>query len=465
MENKEKKGIFNSIYDWFNNLTVKGLLKTILVSFIIIILLLSASSIPSVLSKISSSLSAAIYSVFIPAEGATMTADKKLVNSEETFTVNFKKGDTITDGLFTISYACDSNIDLMSIENNGLKKINCDTPYYLLQDETSINLRAITKSIVFRLVLDGSFENNSTQKTEKIGIVRVTIKNDGIGILINTATTTSTNISNNPTPVTNTSVYAPTYNYIGKTDLAARILQVGLLNSATNLITTRNQFNSQEMVGVKFEVRNDGDANTGPWSFTASLPSISTPTYNSNTQISLRPGESIVFTLGFSNLSNLYQSLITISADPLNIVSETNESNNIITQTITNLGYNTNNNYNNNTYSNGYYDSNGNFVYYNNNTNNGWDYYNNGWNNGNTTLGVTCYALPNNPSRSEAVHWYADAIGGNGNYNFTWNGTDGLNSTSQNPSRTYNSSGLKQATVTVQSGGSYISRTCSVYVI
>ena len=111
MENQEQKGITGRIYDWFRNFTLIRLFDAILAIFVVIIILFAVSYLPSVMSRISSSLSAALYSVFIPANSATMTADKSLMNSGEDFTVTFKKADTTstTSGLFTVSYACDAN--------------------------------------------------------------------------------------------------------------------------------------------------------------------------------------------------------------------------------------------------------------------------------------------------------------------------------------------------------------------
>ena len=570
MEKKEEKGIFEKTYNWFASLTVKGLLGAILMAFVILIIISSVSYLPAIMGRISSSLSAALYSVFIPADNATMTADKTIVNTGEDFTVSFKKTDTM-NGLFTISYACDSGATLQSVETAGLKIINCDKPYYLL-DNTSIKIRPFTKDSVVRLVIQGSFENTETDQTDKVGVVRIIIKNNSVGVMVSTSSVSTTNTSNTVTNNSGANTYSPsTYqpNYNAKPDLAIRQLQIGLLNNANNLITNQTQFSASNMVGIKFEIRNDGDADTGPWVFTASLPSNSTPVYNSATQISLKPGESIIFTLGFSNLTNQYNDLITIKADPLNGVSECNEYNNTLTSTITNTSYNSgyymnnttngcyingvftyncnnnggwNNNYNNNsntnlsiscyasennpkigqamnwypsvsggngsysyywsgtdslssysqypnmTYytsgyktanltvtsggytrtvtcstnvggnnnnsnnANGYYDSYGNYIYYNNN------------NNSNGTLSVTCYANPSNPRTGNRVYWYASAFGGNGNYTYSWDGTDGLNSSSQNPGIVYNSSGNKDAIVTVQSGGYYVSHNCSTYV-
>jgi len=463
MENTNNKGIFERVYDWF---TLKGLLGSILLAFVIILILLSVSFVPGIMSKISSSLSAALYSVFIPAENATITTDKIIINSGEDFTVNFKKTESIP-GIFTISYACNPNVSLVSVEGSGLRKIDCDKPFYLLENETFLKIRPTTADNVVRLVIEGAFENSDTQKTDKIGVTRITIKNNSIGVIADqpvTTTSTTTKASTYIAPVVQPAYY-------GKPDLAIRVLQVGLLNQYTNLINSQTQFNYSDMVGVKFEVRNDGDANTGQWSFTASLPSNSTPTYTSNIQVSLKPGESIIFTLGFNNLTNTYTGLITINVDPQNIVSESVEYNNIVTQSITNTGYNNYNNYgynntgcyingvftyncsNNNNwnynYNNGYYDSYGNYINYNN-------YYNN--------LGVTCHASPSNPETGDRVRWYADAYGGDDNYDYEWVGTNSLDSSAQNPSKTYSSRGWKYATVTVESDGYTVSQTCSVYV-
>ena len=431
MEKIENKGIIDRVYSWFKNLTVKGLLGAILIAFVIIIILTSLTFLPSIMGRISNSLSAALYSVFVPVENATITADKSIINSGEDFTINFKKGDTSVSGLFAMSYACNSNADLVSVETNGLKKINCDTPYYLLDNDNSIKIRATTVDSVTRLIVTGSFENNDTQKVENVGIIRVTIKNPSAGNIIPANSNKPVSNTSNPTVTLVNPASAPTQTYYGKPDLAVRLLQVGLLNSFNNQITSQTQFSYSDMVGIKFEIRNDGDTNTGLWYFTATLPSLSTPIYNSNTQISLKPGESIIFTLGFTNLTNIYSNTITISADPLKQIAESNEYNNVIFSTITNYSYNSNN--------------------YNYNSNSG-------------TLGVTCYGSPSNLSTGDRVRWYADAFGGDGDYTYTWTGSNGLKSTSRNPSKTYNSTGKKQAVVTVESNDFYVSHTCSVNV-
>lgn len=460
MENTEKKGIFPRIYNWFVNLTLRGLLGAVLVAFIIIIILMSVSYLPNIIGRVSSSLSAALYSIFVPAEGATMTVNKKIVNSGEDFTISFKKGEVV-EGLFTVSYPCDADISLTSVESNGLKKVDCDTRYYLLENETAITLRPTTGESIVRLVVEGAFENNETQKVESVGVARVTVKNDSVSTVVPPTQATTTVTPNTSAPYIPSQPAPIQPVYYGKPDLAVRMLQVGILGSS-NIIIPQTQFSYSDMVGIKFEIRNDGDANSGPWYFTAALPSVSTPTFSSNSQISLRPGESIIFTLGFSNLINQNTNLITVTADPQNIVSESVEYNNFVTSTIINQGYNNNyyynNNYNYNT-NNGCY-INGIFTY--NCGDNNWDWYDN-YNY--DDLQVSCYAEPDDPETGDRVRWYADAEGGDGDYEYDWTGTNSLNSSAKNPSKTYSSSGTKRATVTITDGDdNEATATCSVYV-
>lgn len=80
-------------------------------------------------------------------------------------------------------------------------------------------------------------------------------------------------------------------------------------------------------------------------------------------------------------------------------------------------------------------------------------------------LEVTCYANPTNSQIGGRVNWYAEVAGGVGSYRYSWSGTDGLNSSSRNPSMVYNTAGTKSATVTVRDGdGNRDSYTCRTTV-
>ncbi len=81
--------------------------------------------------------------------------------------------------------------------------------------------------------------------------------------------------------------------------------------------------------------------------------------------------------------------------------------------------------------------------------------------NNNDDLNVSCYASPSNTQTGSRMTWYARVDGGDGNYDYDWSGTDGLNSSSRNPSMTYYTAGSKTARVTVEDGdGETDSATC-----
>ncbi len=73
---------------------------------------------------------------------------------------------------------------------------------------------------------------------------------------------------------------------------------------------------------------------------------------------------------------------------------------------------------------------------------------------------VSCYASPSNVSPGNQVSWYANASGGNGNYSYSWNGTDNLSGSNQTVSHQYYGLGQQSATVTVFSNGQSMSSTC-----
>lgn len=94
----------------------------------------------------------------------------------------------------------------------------------------------------------------------------------------------------------------------------------------------------------------------------------------------------------------------------------------------------------------------------NNNNNNGGNNYN--------TLYASCQPNTTNTNVGNTVTWSANVNGGNGNYYYSWSGTDGLNGTGSYASRSYSYSGTKTASVTVTSNGQSVTSYCgnSVYV-
>ena len=79
-------------------------------------------------------------------------------------------------------------------------------------------------------------------------------------------------------------------------------------------------------------------------------------------------------------------------------------------------------------------------------------------------LSVTCSANATYANIYFPVTWTAHASGGNGLYNYSWRGTDGLSGSGQSITYSYSNSGTKTAQVTLYSGGQSITRDCSSVV-
>lgn len=76
-------------------------------------------------------------------------------------------------------------------------------------------------------------------------------------------------------------------------------------------------------------------------------------------------------------------------------------------------------------------------------------------------LSVSCTASTNSTYTGNTVTWSAYASGGNGNYTYSWSGTDGLYGYNSSVYKSYYSNGLKTAYVTVYSNGQSMTQNCN----
>lgn len=79
-------------------------------------------------------------------------------------------------------------------------------------------------------------------------------------------------------------------------------------------------------------------------------------------------------------------------------------------------------------------------------------------------LSATCYVDPLSVYVGESVLWRVQASGGAGNYEYFWSGDENLSGTGPAITKVYQSSGDKEATVTVYSGGQIVTPTCELQV-
>ncbi len=235
--------------------------------------------------------------------------------------------------------------------------------------------------------------------------------------------------------------------YYGKSDLEVTLVSTGIIDPASKQFMQTNYAGFNDEIAIKFEVKNVGTNVSGEWKLRINSPSRTTPYYDSEYQASIKPGDRIAFTTSFDSPSNTGVNTAYITADPLNMIDENSESNNQITVPIKidGLTYNYTNNYN---YGNTTVVQNPAYG-----TSYAW-----------TSTSLDCSANPQTSYLGSPVTWYATVSGGNGYYSYKWSGSDDLYSNMNTVSKSYFSSGTKTATVTVNSNGTILSKTCSVYI-
>jgi hypothetical protein len=80
------------------------------------------------------------------------------------------------------------------------------------------------------------------------------------------------------------------------------------------------------------------------------------------------------------------------------------------------------------------------------------------YNSGN--LVAACFADRTSTTIGTPVTWSVEVTGGTGQYTYNWSGTDGLGGTGSSAVQSYGTTGAKNATVLINSGGQTISQAC-----
>ena len=235
--------------------------------------------------------------------------------------------------------------------------------------------------------------------------------------------------------------------YYGKPDLEITLVSTGIIDPASKQFIPTNYAGFNDEIAIKFQVKNIGTNVSGAWKLRINTPSRTTPYYDSDYQVSIKPGDRIVYTTSFDSPIATGINTAYITADPLNLVDENSENNNLLIVPIKIDGtyYTYNNNYN----------YGGNIVVP--NLPYGTLYT---W----TNMNANCYANPQTSYVGSPITWYATVSGGNGYYSYSWIGSDQLYANESNISKIYYSSGTKYANVTITSNGQSITKQCSVNI-
>lgn len=216
-------------------------------------------------------------------------------------------------GTYDVKYPCIDDLEVIINTNNTEKKLLCNIPYKLNSSINSIEIIPTLnkKNALVNLPLSVKFTTESGNTLDE-GSINFTVKNkseqseedDSTEIsseIINSESRENSVTQTQTTSFSNLNYYSP-----GKPDLII-----------TNLMAISNEV-------VSFQVSNIGSGNTGNWFFNYIRPDGKIEF--SPLQVSLRPAETILYTLNFNGIPS---GSVLVNLDPSNIVAEINEKNNL----------------------------------------------------------------------------------------------------------------------------------------
>lgn len=125
----------------------------------------------------------------------------------------------------------------------------------------------------------------------------------------------------------------------GLPDLAVTINAIGYLTTASaDSFIASSTVPSGSRPAVHFTIKNIGTNMSGPWRFSATIPTQSSYIYQSQLQQPLAPGDSIDYTLGFDQAIPGFDKTISVTANFDHAVTESNTNNNNASASVTVLG-------------------------------------------------------------------------------------------------------------------------------
>lgn len=293
------------------------------------------------IANVGSSIKTSITKAFNGGEEISVSLNPESTVSGEPVIVSFEY-EPEEVGQYFVSYNCVDGLFYDIQSSNGPKRIVCNTPFKLGQDLNAISLvPLVTKENIF---IDSTItieykdtESNPIAKGTKL----LTIKNETEG---SSATSTDSNpfgVDNSLSGSTVTSSTAPSRSTEDTSVDAGngiRYTSGGSSWTPTTYSTTRDlavteiyKLNNSTFV---FHVYNLGNTSVGPWEFSYTDAENPSKTLISPLQAGLAPGQGLAITVRFDEQRNSNQ-LISIFIDPYNKVSETSESNNTASVTIT----------------------------------------------------------------------------------------------------------------------------------
>ncbi|PCI28248.1 hypothetical protein COB52_03965 [Candidatus Kaiserbacteria bacterium] len=259
-------------------------------------------------------------------------------HSNSPVTISWIKSQT-EGGLLSFAYECKEGFHFKM----NSSPLPCNAPYTLGLEDTSIIVTPVTDDSLAKVDLAVTHTNESgvsIRDTQTLTITKDTgvVTTDVPTGLIEAPSVASPVAPTTPVvPVTRTISVPRTSNPYGLVDLSVSMIAVGKVNFY-GILERSNYFRINDKAAAKFKVTNLGTKQSGPWFFSAVLPSQGGYAFTSQVQPSLMPGASTEVLVTFDQLISGTHSF-NVRLDPVNYILESNENNNTTGQIINVLNY------------------------------------------------------------------------------------------------------------------------------
>jgi hypothetical protein len=254
--------------------------------------------------------------------------------SSEPFVVSWKYAPS-TKGNYALLYQCNASTKIAIVESDAQIDVTCGKAFTvsatnklsLLPTLTGTTSVKLPLSIMFMPSATGTKAEGGTTITihPRAGAAQVALAPEGI------SQTSSTQASTTHATAHATSSQTHSTHAEGPADFSVRIVAVGAIDPQTGIFIDRAP-TQNDIAAVKFDIGNVGGTATGPWYFSADLPTQNGYAYTSPRQASLAPGAHILNTLRFNQI--IPGGTFSVTADPQNQINESTNENNTAAVTI-----------------------------------------------------------------------------------------------------------------------------------
>lgn len=301
-----------------------------------------AQAVPGLFSQMGAAI-VSISSIFVPAdETITLSLPSYTVLNETPVTVAYDHRNKQSEGSYAFRYSCAEGVSMTAVVDGFSTPILCNAPFRFVPFNNSVTVTPVSTSTRFVDVeIFVAYTPEDAAASTVIGSTLMTIENQSLSTTPTTPTTpTAPAAPTKPTPTAppqRETIVVPqgrASDPNGYTDLTARVIEVGYLDSTGAFFASSTPSRSLR-TAVRFAVENVGTKTSVEFTFSTVLPTFPPYTYFSPAQVPLGPGDRIEYTIGFDGFEADGEGVVTINVDPTGRVNERNKDNNVVKYTVT----------------------------------------------------------------------------------------------------------------------------------